>query len=109
MKIRTAIAVLILLAFAVAATAATVRVSNSNYTALGWKKTLVTGAEIGQSVTFDMRTNTIPPNVEEIVCNPKKSTTAGLSWAGLGMDAFQGRTASINLKCVDGFPAGEGG
>ena len=94
MKIRTAIAVLILLAFAVAATAATVRVSESNYAALGWTKTLKTGAETGQAVTFMARTDTVPAGVQGVQCSPKKSTTAGLSWAGLGMDAFQGRMVS---------------
>lgn len=91
MKIRVALAVLVLLAFAAAAGAVDVRISNSNYTNLGWTKTLKAGPETGQAVNFEMRTTTTPPNVEAITCSPKKSATNSLAWAGLSTNLFDGK------------------
>lgn len=95
MKIRVALAILLVLAFTITtAYAATIRVSNANYVNLGWKKTLKTGAETGQAVSFDQRSTTVPPYVQEIVCSPKKSATNLLSWAGLSLQCFEGKFLS---------------
>lgn len=91
MKIRVVLAALVLLAFATAASAVEVRISQSNYANLGWKITLRDGgAEPGQAVQWQQRTTTVPPGVEGLHCSPKKSLPNQLSWAGLSAQLFEG-------------------
>lgn len=92
MKIRLALAVLVVLALAATtAYAATVRISEGNFATEDWTRTLVTGAETGQSCNF--RTDGTPAT-QGVHPSPKKSASNQLSWAGLGMNAFDGRKLS---------------
>lgn len=95
MKIRVALAILVVLAFTIttayAAPTTTIRISGGNYVDLGWKKTLKTGPEAGQAVDFKSRGDTVPAGVEGIEISPKKSESNNLAWAGLSAQLFEGR------------------
>jgi hypothetical protein len=93
MKIRIALAILVVLVFAATtAYAATVRVSESNYAALGWTKALRNGgAEGGQSCNFRRDSGTDPAYVEGVQPICKKCNSTSLSWASIGMsDSLSG-------------------
>ena len=84
MRVKIAIAILCLFAFTVvAAYAETVKITEGNYVALGWKKTTKVGPEPGQSVTFMQRADTSPGYVPGLQTSPKKSETNNRAWAGL--------------------------
>lgn len=86
MKIRIALAVLVVLALAATtAYAATERVSESNFAANGWTRTIVNGGlQSGAACGFRSDSNTVPAYVEGLHPSPKSSDSTHLSWAGLG-------------------------
>jgi hypothetical protein len=95
MRLKIAVAVVCLLfVVATAASAVTIDIMEDNFASLGWTRTLVTGAEAGQSCGFrGGPTNPqgcLPDDPEGVHPSPKKSGTNQLSWAGLGTNMFDG-------------------
>lgn len=94
MRVKIAIAILCLLAFTAAtAYATTIRVSDSNYANLGWKKTtiLAAGGEAGQQVGFrGPGQGTLPDNAEGVHPICKKTDSTHFNWASLSMNFANG-------------------
>lgn len=111
MKIRIALVMLVLLALAVAAQATvTVKVNESNFAALGWTKTVVTGPEAGGMVQFSQYGVTVPP-AEGVQISPKKSQTGSWGYASLGYNFPNGTMATTitHLKIRTAGFEGDGG
>jgi len=96
MRFKIVIAILCLLAFTAAtAYAATIKISESNFTDLGWKRTLKNGgAEAGQSAAFRRDLGSTPSLVEGVAPTCKKCSSTSLSWASMSMNFPTGTALS---------------
>jgi hypothetical protein len=97
MRLKIAIAILCLLAFtAVTAYAATIRVSETSYADLGWKKTTVQNStEVPYWPNFRSEGSTTPAYVESINVKPGKCQNAGRhNWSGISKNFAAGTLVS---------------
>lgn len=92
MKLKIVMAVVCLFAMCTMASADTQRISESNFTALGWTETLISGRETGQFVDPNTYLGT-----QCFVFQPKGTPPGG--WAGLSTGMLAGK----DLKTVTTF------
>jgi len=97
---KIARAVLCLLVVSVAAACAeTMRITESNYAALGWKKTIRPGREDPGYVRLWERRDTTPPAVPGVECAPRGSASGKYAWAGIST----GLLANKDAKQINWF------